>query len=149
MVYHDRAVETGSLVVSACGFDSVPAELGLMFNSMQWVWPTVPNRVEAYVSLESDKRIVGNYATYESAVLGVTNTDNFMKWRRSIRRRARPSVKRISKGCFGMLGITYQRVSGIIHFSSYMFILYFNRSNTLSNILTKTAYLFMSKQINT
>ncbi|XP_071705505.1 probable mitochondrial saccharopine dehydrogenase-like oxidoreductase At5g39410 [Rutidosis leptorrhynchoides] len=91
-VYHDRAVENGSLVVSACGFDSVPAEFGLMFNTMQWVWPAVPNRVEAYVSLESDKKIVGNYATYESAVLGVANSDGLMKFRKSIRRRARPSI---------------------------------------------------------
>jgi short subunit dehydrogenase-like uncharacterized protein len=52
--YHDKAVEKGSLVISACRFDLVPAELGLMFNLRQWVPPTVPNRVEAYLSLESD-----------------------------------------------------------------------------------------------
>ncbi|CAI0386946.1 unnamed protein product [Linum tenue] len=59
--YHDQAVENGSLVVSACGFDSVPAELGWMFNSKQWVYPAVPNRIEAYLSLESDKNIVGKW----------------------------------------------------------------------------------------
>nr|GEX44606.1 probable mitochondrial saccharopine dehydrogenase-like oxidoreductase At5g39410 [Tanacetum cinerariifolium] len=93
-VYYDKAVEMGSLVVSACGFDSVPAELGLMFNSMQWVSPAVPNRVEAYVQLESSKRIVGNFATYESAVLGLANAGNLMKLRRSSprRKRARPSI---------------------------------------------------------
>lgn len=32
-MYHEKAVGNGSLVVSACGFDSVPAEIGLMFNS--------------------------------------------------------------------------------------------------------------------
>ncbi|GFZ19288.1 hypothetical protein Acr_27g0010270 [Actinidia rufa] len=32
----EAAMESGSLVISACGFDSVPAELGLMFNSRQW-----------------------------------------------------------------------------------------------------------------
>ncbi|GJV05239.1 hypothetical protein Tco_1338808 [Tanacetum coccineum] len=72
-VYYDKAVEMGSLVILACGFNSFPAELGLMFNSMQWVSPVVPNRVEAYVQLESSKRIVGNFATYESAVLGLAN----------------------------------------------------------------------------
>ncbi|KAI5432155.1 hypothetical protein KIW84_036050 [Lathyrus oleraceus] len=87
--YHDRAGETGSLVVSACGFDSVPAELGLLFNSLQWVGPAVPNRVEAYVSLESRKRIVGNFATYESAVLGVANAKDLQGFRRS-RPRRRP-----------------------------------------------------------
>jgi short subunit dehydrogenase-like uncharacterized protein len=81
--YHDKAAEKGSLVISACGFDSVPAEFGLMFNSRQWVGPAVPNRVDAYVSLESDKRIVGNLGTFESAVLGVANVDKLIELRRS------------------------------------------------------------------
>ncbi|XP_057755883.1 probable mitochondrial saccharopine dehydrogenase-like oxidoreductase At5g39410 [Arachis stenosperma] len=90
--YHDRAAESGALVVSACGFDSVPAELGLMFNSRQWVAPAVVNSVEAYVSLESEKRIVGNFATYESAVLGVANAKQLQQLRRSRPRRARPAI---------------------------------------------------------
>ncbi|KAF3444817.1 hypothetical protein FNV43_RR14510 [Rhamnella rubrinervis] len=88
--YHEKAVETGSLVISACGFDSVPAELGLMFNSRQWIGPV--NRVEAYLSLESDKRVVGNLATYESAVLGVANADQLQDLRRSRPKRARPAI---------------------------------------------------------
>ncbi|KAM3363784.1 putative mitochondrial saccharopine dehydrogenase-like oxidoreductase [Capsicum galapagoense] len=90
--YHDKAVENGSLVVSACGFDSVPAELGLMFNTRQWLSPAVPNSVEAYVSLESDKRIVGNFATYESAVLGVANADKLLELRRNRPKRPRPVI---------------------------------------------------------
>lgn len=90
--YHDEAVDKGSLVVSACGFDSVPAELGLIFNSRQWVSPAVPNRIEAYLSLESDKWVVGNFGTYESAVLGVANADRLQQLRRSRPRRARPLI---------------------------------------------------------
>lgn len=90
--YHEKASEKGSLVVSACGFDSVPAELGLMFNSRQWVSPAAPNRVEAYVSLESEKRVVGNMGTYESAVLGVANAGKLQEFRRSRPRRARPVI---------------------------------------------------------
>ncbi|KAK9924995.1 hypothetical protein M0R45_033336 [Rubus argutus] len=41
-----------------------PAEFGLMFKSRQWVALAVPNRVEAYVSLGSEKRIVGNFGTF-------------------------------------------------------------------------------------
>lgn len=87
--YHDEAVDKGSLVVSACGFDSVPAELGLIFNSRQWA---VPNRIEAYLSLESDRWVVGNFGTYESAVLGVANADKLQQLRRSRPRRARPVI---------------------------------------------------------
>ena len=94
--YHEKAVETGSLVVSACGFDSIPAEMGFMFNSRQWVAPAVPNHIDAYVSLESDKRIVGNFATYESAVLGVANMDKLQELRRSRPRRPRPVVSSYS-----------------------------------------------------
>lgn len=90
--YHESAVETGSLVISACGFDSVPAELGLMFNSRQWTEPAVLNRVEAYLSLESERRIVGNFGTYQSAVLGVANVEKLQELRRSRPRRARPVV---------------------------------------------------------
>ncbi|WOL00580.1 putative mitochondrial saccharopine dehydrogenase-like oxidoreductase [Canna indica] len=90
--YHQRAEKAGSLVISACGFDSVPAELGLMFNSRQWVPPSVPNRVEAYVSLESERRIVGNIGTYESAVLGVANMHQLQELRKSRPKRARPQI---------------------------------------------------------
>ncbi|KAL4577288.1 hypothetical protein LXL04_013394 [Taraxacum kok-saghyz] len=91
-VYHEKAVEKCSLVICACGFDSIPAEFGFMFNSSQWVYPAVPNRIEAYLYAESDKKIVGNFATFESAVLGLANADKLMKLRRSGRRRARPSI---------------------------------------------------------
>ncbi|KAK9272470.1 hypothetical protein L1049_002843 [Liquidambar formosana] len=91
-VYGEKAAEKGCLVVSACGFDSVPAELGLMFNSRQWVAPAVPNRVEAYLSLESEKRLVGNFGTFESAVLGVANMEKLQELRRSRPRRARPVI---------------------------------------------------------
>ncbi|KAK8652536.1 hypothetical protein V6N13_126567 [Hibiscus sabdariffa] len=90
--YHEKAVETGSLIVSACGFDSIPAEMGVMFNTRQWVAPAVPNHVTAYVSLESDKKIVGNFATYESAVLGVGSMDTLQEWRRSRPRKPRPVI---------------------------------------------------------
>lgn len=83
----------GSLVISACGFDSMPAEMGLMFNSRQWISPAVPNWVEAYLSLESETKIVGNVGTYESAVLGVANAGQLQELRRSRPRRARPAVR--------------------------------------------------------
>ncbi|XP_010258416.1 PREDICTED: LOW QUALITY PROTEIN: probable mitochondrial saccharopine dehydrogenase-like oxidoreductase At5g39410, partial [Nelumbo nucifera] len=91
-IYHEKAVEKGSLVVSACGFDSIPAELGLMFNSRQWVSPAAPNSVEAYLSLESDKRIVLNFGTFESAVLGVANAHKLPELRKSRPKRPRPVI---------------------------------------------------------
>ncbi|CAA0820269.1 Probable mitochondrial saccharopine dehydrogenase-like oxidoreductase [Striga hermonthica] len=90
--YHEKAAEKGSLVVSACGFDSVPAEIGLLFHTRHWTGSSVPYRVEAYLSLESDKKLVGNFGTYESAVLGVANADKLVEFRRSRPKRARPVI---------------------------------------------------------
>ncbi|KAG9439731.1 hypothetical protein H6P81_019896 [Aristolochia fimbriata] len=90
--YHDKASGVGSLVISACGFDSVPAELGVMFNSRQWVGASAPNQMQAYLSLESDKRIVGNFGTFESAVLGVSSAGNLQEMRRMRPRRPRPVI---------------------------------------------------------
>jgi short subunit dehydrogenase-like uncharacterized protein len=90
--FHEAAAKNGSLIISACGFDSIPAELGFLFHSRQWAPPSVPVTVQAYLSLESDKRIVGNFGTYESAVLGVANAGELQALRRSRPRRPRPNV---------------------------------------------------------
>jgi short subunit dehydrogenase-like uncharacterized protein len=89
---HEPAARTGSLIVSACGFDSVPAELGFLFHSRQWEPPSALVSVEAYLYLQSTKRIVGNIGTYESAVLGVANAGQLQALRRSRPRRPRPNV---------------------------------------------------------
>ncbi|XXG55668.1 hypothetical protein AAC387_Pa03g3283 [Persea americana] len=91
-LYHDKARKAGSLVISACGYDSVPAEMGLIFNSRQWVSPAAPNRVEAYLSLESERKLVANFTSLESAVLVVANVGQWQELRRSRPRRARPVI---------------------------------------------------------
>ncbi|CAI0386944.1 unnamed protein product [Linum tenue] len=63
-----------------------------MFNSKQWPSAAVPNQIEAYLSLESEKTIVGNFGTYESAVLGVANMDKLQELRRSRPKRPRPTI---------------------------------------------------------
>ena len=84
---------TGSLVVSACGYDSIPAEFGVIHNTQQWDPPSVPNSVDSYLVLEtSGKSIKGNIGTWESAVLGVANQADLQKLRKSRPRRARAQV---------------------------------------------------------
>ncbi|GJV92061.1 hypothetical protein Tco_1539874 [Tanacetum coccineum] len=79
-------------MISACGIDSVPVEIGFLFNTMQCVYPAVVNQVEAYMNLESDIKVVANYGTYESAVLGLANVDKLKELRRSKQTTARPSI---------------------------------------------------------
>ncbi|KAH9740270.1 putative mitochondrial saccharopine dehydrogenase-like oxidoreductase [Citrus sinensis] len=81
-------------VHSGCDYLDISGEPEFMerMEARQWIPPAVPNQIEAYVSLESDKRIVGNFGTYESAVLGVANAQELQKLRRSRPRRARPVI---------------------------------------------------------
>ncbi|KAK8672655.1 hypothetical protein V6N13_111020 [Hibiscus sabdariffa] len=55
--YHEKAVDTGSLIVKACGFDSIPSEMGVMFNTRQWELPAVPNHVTAYFKSRKDAHV--------------------------------------------------------------------------------------------
>lgn len=80
-------------MVSACGYDSIPAEFGVIHNTQQWGAPSVPNSVDSYLVLEtSGKSIKGNIGTWESAVLGVANQADLQKLRKSRPRRARAQV---------------------------------------------------------
>nr|GME08531.1 probable mitochondrial saccharopine dehydrogenase-like oxidoreductase At5g39410 [Ipomoea batatas]GME12554.1 probable mitochondrial saccharopine dehydrogenase-like oxidoreductase At5g39410 [Ipomoea batatas] len=90
--YHDRAVKKGSLIICGCGYDSVPAVLGMMFNSRQWVSPAAPNRVEAYLSMESDKRVVLNLGSYETLVLAMANKDKSQELRQCAPQRPQPMI---------------------------------------------------------
>ncbi|CAJ2665742.1 unnamed protein product [Trifolium pratense] len=91
--YHEKSVKNGSLIVSACGFDSVPAEIGLLFHLKQWVGGCLPYRVEAFLSAESEKKMVGNFGTFESAVLAVADLKE-MRLRRDAQviKRAKPVI---------------------------------------------------------
>jgi len=89
---------TGALVVSACGYDCIPAEFGVIFNTQQFEAPSVPHSVDSYLVLESaGHRIKGNLGTWESAVLGVTNMSDIRELRKSRPRRARPQVPSVKK----------------------------------------------------
>ncbi|KAF5208213.1 Saccharopine dehydrogenase-like oxidoreductase [Thalictrum thalictroides] len=98
--YHEKAMENGSLVISACGFDSIPAEMGYMFNIKQWGSLAAPNKIDAYLNLESEKSIVGNFGTFESAVLSFANSGKLQELRKSRPSRARLMIPgpRPSKG---------------------------------------------------
>jgi short subunit dehydrogenase-like uncharacterized protein len=51
LTYFDRARHSGCLMVSACGFDSVPSDLGTLVVQRQFVAPAVPSSVQAVISV--------------------------------------------------------------------------------------------------
>jgi len=68
------AEEKGVFLASACGFDSIPADLGALFTQAQFAPPALASSVEAIVSVRPGPQGYKiNFATYESAVLGVAN----------------------------------------------------------------------------
>eukprot|EP00249_Psilotum_nudum_P020300 c27643_g1_i1 orf=246-1742(-) len=79
--YHSKAKEVGCLIVSACGYDSIPAEMGLSHHLRQWEDPSVPNNVDALLHLRSSKPIRGNFGTWHAAVLGLANAGELKKMR--------------------------------------------------------------------
>ncbi len=84
--------------MSACGYDSIPAQFGVIFNTQQFDAPLVPNSVDSDLVLESmGHNIKGNLGTWESAVLGIANMVDFQKLRKSRPRRARPHVLSVNK----------------------------------------------------
>ncbi|CAO1431078.1 unnamed protein product [Diamesa tonsa] len=76
--YNDAAKEKGIYIVSACGFDSIPADMGVIF--LQEKFGGVVNSVETYVGsyFKDDYKPSGagiHYGTWESAVYGLAHAN--------------------------------------------------------------------------
>ncbi|XP_047116308.1 saccharopine dehydrogenase-like oxidoreductase isoform X1 [Schistocerca piceifrons] len=72
--YNKSAEEKGVYIVSACGFDSIPADMGVVF--LQDKFGGDVNSVEAYLESKLDCAPKGasiHYTTWESAVHGIAN----------------------------------------------------------------------------
>jgi short subunit dehydrogenase-like uncharacterized protein len=53
LTYFDRARHSGCLMVSACGFDSIPNDLGTLMVQRQFSPPAVPSSVQAVISVST------------------------------------------------------------------------------------------------
>ncbi|XP_050349650.1 lipid droplet localized protein-like [Nymphalis io] len=66
--YDEKAREAGVYVISACGFDSIPNDLGVIY--LQKNFCGTLNSVESYISASNDVETRGfiNYGTWESLI---------------------------------------------------------------------------------
>lgn len=75
--YNDLAKEKGVYIVSACGFDSIPADLGVIF--LEKNFDGVINSLETYLESQVKSGSYGgaslHYGTWESAVYGLAHAD--------------------------------------------------------------------------
>ncbi|XP_076224527.1 saccharopine dehydrogenase-like oxidoreductase [Nomia melanderi] len=80
--YDKEAREAGIYIVNACGFDSIPCDLGVIF--AQGKFDGEVNTIEAYmtswVATEVDSAVI-HYGTYESAIYGVTSYNELRRLR--------------------------------------------------------------------
>lgn len=71
--YHEEAQRRGVYIVSACGIDSIPCDLGVIF--MQNKFAGTINTVESYIALSTTGGPYPgpsvNYGTWESAIYGL------------------------------------------------------------------------------
>jgi len=80
--YHQAAKDGGCLVVSTCGFDSIPADVGTEFCIKQFPDRSLVSSVESFLYVASEKGLKAHYATWESAVHGFANQANLRKVRK-------------------------------------------------------------------
>ena len=82
--YFEAAKEAGCFVVTGCGFDSVPADMGTIFTQKQFKEPALCTVVEAHLGVQGKSKL--NYATYESAVQGIGNVKHLKALRKKTAR---------------------------------------------------------------
>lgn len=87
--YFDAAQEAGCFVVTGCGFDSVPADMGTLFAQKQFTSPAICTMVEAHLSMKGSFK--ANFATYESAIQGIANVKKLRALRKE-QNRAKPVI---------------------------------------------------------
>ena len=61
--YHERAVETGARIIHACGFDSIPYDLGVLY-AVEQLPEDVPIQVRGYIRASAE----ASGGTYHSAI---------------------------------------------------------------------------------
>lgn len=83
--YGEKAKEKNVFIVSACGFDSIPADMGVLFLEKNFDGGVV-NSVESYLDMHMDTsaRPCIHYGTWASAVHGLSTAEELQELRRKL-----------------------------------------------------------------
>lgn len=82
ILYHDLAERAGVIVVPACGFDSVIADMGVVHHVNQYGGKAA-SAIDSYFALKSVGG--GNAATFDSLIDGVSNLAMLTYIRKQVR----------------------------------------------------------------
>jgi len=88
--YDKDAKENGVYVVGACGFDSIPSDLGVVY--AQQKFKGTLNGIKSFLKISSPYGFVGHYGTFASAVHGLGDVKNLIKLRKSCNHSPLPLV---------------------------------------------------------
>lgn len=97
--YDEQARDAGVFVVSACGFDSIPNDMGVIFLKQHFAGTL--NSVESYLKMyvppeiaaESRERGLINYGTWESLVNGIAHRNELPPLRKKLFPESLPRMK--------------------------------------------------------
>ncbi|RHY56546.1 hypothetical protein DYB34_013320 [Aphanomyces astaci] len=79
--YNEDARKNACVVVSACGFDSVPSDLGTVFTAQQFPKGGACSSIEAFISTDGKR---AHATTYECIVLGLAAADELKQLRGNV-----------------------------------------------------------------
>ncbi|XP_061741731.1 saccharopine dehydrogenase-like oxidoreductase isoform X1 [Nerophis ophidion] len=100
LLYHTKALDRGVYVIGSCGFDSIPADLGIIYT--QEHFKGTLTAVESFLTISSGPRgTCGHDATWRSAVHGFADSGSLRQLRRSFGYKPLPVVgtKVLPRGC--------------------------------------------------
>ena len=98
--YDNLAKQSKTTIVSCCGFDCIPSDIGLDFVKKQYAKCNFyPSSAEVFIELHSDPKLGSaiNYATYESAIESISNISKLNEIRRKSDRAIVPKYGPILK----------------------------------------------------
>ncbi|XP_077998254.1 saccharopine dehydrogenase-like oxidoreductase [Glandiceps talaboti] len=90
--YHSLAKENNVYVVGSCGFDSIPADMGVLF--LKEKFPGVLTTAESFLTFHSGPKGTNiHYATWQSAIHGFADQGNLRKIRKQLNPQPLPRLE--------------------------------------------------------
>lgn len=92
--YNKAAQEAGVYMISACGFDSIPCDIGIMYTQQQFDGEI--NSIETYLNSWNTGNARGasiHYGTWESAVYGLAHQNELRALRQKLYPKKLPDLK--------------------------------------------------------
>ncbi|XP_071761250.1 saccharopine dehydrogenase-like oxidoreductase [Centroberyx gerrardi] len=89
--YHSKALDRGVYVIGSCGFDSIPADLGILYTKQQFKGTLTA--VESFLTITSGPEGgSGHDATWQSAVYGFADSGSLRRLRKRFGHKPLPVV---------------------------------------------------------